>query len=193
MSANGDVTGSTEFEGAVLAGGRSRRFGRDKCAFVYRGRSLLEHALASLRDAERRMVVGGPQRGVAGVKHVLDERDGFGALGGVHAALCSAERPWVAVLACDMPFLPPETWSRLLTEADGAHVVMPEGPTGLEPLAALYHRELIAPIEAAMQNGGGSLRALLDLAPSRVVPWSALQHDLPDDAFVNANRREDLP
>jgi molybdopterin-guanine dinucleotide biosynthesis protein A len=181
------------YAGAVLTGGRSRRFGSDKCGHRYRGRSLLEHALASLDGADERWLVGGPRRDLPGARWIPDERPGYGALGGVHAALRRAGPPWLAVVGCDMPFLPAGLWPELLRRAGEARLVVPEGPTGLEPLAAVYHRDLMPEIDALLRRGGGPLRALLEAAPSRVTPWRELQGLLPEDAFLNANRPEDLP
>ena len=188
-----DTAPDLRFAGAVLAGGRARRFGSDKCDFSYRGRALLDHALASLRDAEPRMIVGGPRRERAGTVWLPDETPGVGALGGLQAALRNADRPWLALLGCDMPFLPSELWPVLLARSEGVRLVVPEGPTGREPLAAVYHRDLMPDVDALIERGGGPLRALLDVAPSRVVAWTELRGRLPDDAFLNANRPEDLP
>ena len=38
----------------VLAGGKSSRMGRDKAALLLNGRTLLQHALATLREALER-------------------------------------------------------------------------------------------------------------------------------------------
>lgn len=177
----------------MLTGGRARRFGSDKCAHRYRGATLLEHALASLREAQERMIVGAPERSLPGVRWLPDARPGLGALGGVHAALRASPTPWLAVTGCDMPFLPSLLWRVLLARADDALLVVPEGPSGLEPLAATYHRDLLPWIEERLDAGGGSLHALLDAVPGTVVPWSELSGLLDDDAFLNANRPEDLP
>jgi len=194
VNAGGDTTEEAiPYAGAVLVGGRGRRFGGDKCAHPYRGRSLLEHALDAMADARERWLVGGAPRDVAGAPWIPDERSGVGALGGVHAALRRAGTPWLAVTACDMPFLPAALWPVLLSRSDGVRLVVPEGPTGLEPLAAVYHRDLMPEIDALLARGGGPLRALLAAAPSRVVPWGELRAHLPASAFLNANRPEDLP
>lgn len=199
-----------ELAGAVLAGGRSRRFGRDKSGYRYRGRSLLERALSVLDGSAERMVVLaarprlaaheagappgiGPPSGAAAVRFVRDARPGFGALSGLHAALTHATRPWVAVVACDMPFLPGELWPELMRARDDVRLVVPEGPRGLEPLAALYHRELLGELEVVMDRGGAPLRSLPERVSARVVPWEQLRARLPETSFLNANRPEDLP
>jgi molybdopterin-guanine dinucleotide biosynthesis protein A len=188
----GDDGARPPFAGAVLAGGRSTRFGRDKCGFRYRGRPLIDRALDALTGAEERWIVGGPRRVRPGVTWVADDPPGRGALAGVRAALAVTRHDWIALVACDMPFVPAELWPILLRSAAGARLVMPEGPDGLQPLAAMYHRDLAPEIERGFVAGRRSPRAYLD-DHGTVVPWSELAAVLPPDAFLNANRPEDLP
>ncbi len=183
------------FTGAVLAGGASRRFGTDKCLHPYRGTTLLQHALAALAAADERLVVGREATEGPGARWIPDAHPGLGPVGGVHAAVGAARHDWVATLACDMPFVTPALWPALFAYADpGARVVMPEGPSGLEPLAALYHRDLHADLAGRVAAGERiPLRWLRKEPGGVVVPWDLLAPHLPDATFVNANRPEDLP
>jgi molybdopterin-guanine dinucleotide biosynthesis protein A len=181
------------FSGVVLGGGRSSRFGSDKCRHVYRGRTLLEHALGSLADAAEVMVVGTEAPEASRARSVPDLRPGFGPLGGMHAALQAARHPWVAVTACDMPFVDPAWWRFLLARADGVQMVVPASPAGIEPLAGLYRRELVPTLDARMSRGRLELHDLHRSAPSRIVPVDEIRERFPTEMFVNANRPEDLP
>ena len=80
-------------EAVVLAGGRSRRFGRDKTRLRLAGRTLVERAVEAAREA------GLPVR-VLG----RDRRPGLGPLGGVETALWGRGPGRVLFLAADMPF-----------------------------------------------------------------------------------------
>lgn len=185
------MSGST-FAGAVLAGGRSTRYGSDKCGVHLDGRPLVDHALDALVDASERWIVGGAARERAGVRWLEDEPPGRGPLAGVQAALRATKMPWLAVVACDMPFVPRTLWPLLLTRCEGARLVMPEGPSGLEPTAALYHRDLLPAIDRLLTQGRASPRALL-ASHGVVVGWDELSAALPTNAFHNVNRPEDLP
>lgn len=176
----------------MLAGGRSTRYGRDKCGVDLDGRPLVDHALDALLDASERWIVGGPSRARAGVRWLRDEPPGRGPLAGVQAGLRATKHSWLAVVACDMPFVPRALWPLLLARSGGARLVMPEGPTGLEPTAALYHRELLPVIDARLAEGRASPRALL-ARHGIVVRWNELIDALPANAFHNVNRPEDLP
>lgn len=186
-----EIAPPVRFSGAVLAGGRSERFGSDKCDHRFQGTSLLDRALGALEPAHERWIVGGPERQRLGATWVPDEPPGRGALAGVRRALEVARFDWVAIVACDMPFVPAVLWARLLAAAGEARLVMAEGPAGLEPLAAVYHRDLMPWIDRAWADGRRSPRALLE-PHGRVVGWDVLSADLHAKAFLNVNRPEDL-
>lgn len=91
--------------GAVLAGGRSSRFGSDKAVAALAGRSLAEHAAAALLPHVDALVVIGEERG--GLPDL--PRPGLGPLGGIAAALDhAATRGFgrVLTIGCDMPIVP---------------------------------------------------------------------------------------
>lgn len=139
------------------------------------------------------MVVGTSAPEGSRARSVADLRPGFGPLGGLHAALSAAEHAWVAVVACDMPFLASALWPFLLKRTEGVLVVIPASPAGVEPLAGIYHRDLIPALGARLDQERLSLHELSRTVPSRIVPWAEVRTAVPASAFLNANRAEDLP
>lgn len=90
--------------GAILAGGRSSRFGSDKAAAMLAGETLLDHAIAALRPhCDALIVVGGAR---AGVDAIADwPRPDMGPLGGIagglhHAAAEGFDQMLTAPLDC---------------------------------------------------------------------------------------------
>ena len=79
------------FAGAVLCGGRSRRFGRDKATYEHNGTPLAKISLLALREAGASVVfsIGGDvdALGDMGFKAVPDDYPGEGPLGGIICAL----------------------------------------------------------------------------------------------------------
>lgn len=97
--------------GAVLAGGRSRRFGSDKAVAMLDGRTLIEHVVARLGAQVDAVVVVGRDGGIA-------DRPGpdLGPLGGLNAALhyaASEGLDAVVTLPCDAPWVPDDLVVRL--------------------------------------------------------------------------------
>lgn len=123
--------------GAVLAGGQSRRFGSDKAAAVFAGRTLLDHVVDALRPQVDALLICG--RALPGFACVPDRpRAGLGPLGGLNAALHWAAANGfdrVASAPCDAPGLPPDLVARLA--ACGAPARLGGAPVvGLWPVTA---------------------------------------------------------
>ena len=132
--------------GAILAGGRSTRFGSDKAAALLAGKPLLDHVAERLaRQCDGVIVCG---RNWPGLEAVAD-RPGpdLGPLGGLNAALHhAAEQGYDAVLSagCDTPQLPDDLAARF-------------GPGGYYadlPVLGLWPATLAPDLDRHLARGG---------------------------------------
>ena len=143
-------------EGAILAGGRSRRMGRDKLLLPFGAGTMLRAISEALRPLVERLRLIGREStpGLPLPNAQPDLRPGLGPLSGIHTALATAEADWVLVVACDLPFL---TTSFLRGLVDGlppeleAVVPCPGG----EPVAvcALYRVTCLEDLAARLERG----------------------------------------
>ncbi|MBB5715408.1 molybdenum cofactor guanylyltransferase [Sphingomonas aerophila] len=93
--------------GAVLAGGRSSRFGSDKALALWEGQRLIDRSRALLEPWCDEVIVVGRNDDGAGVADL--PRASLGPLGGIAGALdygASHGYRCVLTISCDMPFLP---------------------------------------------------------------------------------------
>jgi molybdopterin-guanine dinucleotide biosynthesis protein A len=182
---------------AVLAGGASRRMGRDKATLAVGGVALAAGVLAAAAQVADPVVLVAPQGHPArtlGARVVTDP--GEGPLAALAAALAALEARHVLVLAGDHPGLAVELLAHLVALAPrGEAVACRRGPR-LEPLVAVYRR---APALAAARArlagppGGRSLRGLLTGLDTVVVEepaWRAL--DPGGRSFVDLDDPGDL-
>ncbi|MDX1705900.1 molybdenum cofactor guanylyltransferase [Pseudidiomarina sp.] len=103
----------TEFTGVILAGGQSRRMGRDKALLPLAGRTLLEHMQLLLRQAGvADILISRNQPGF-----ITDSYPGKGPLAGLAAVLPHCTTPQMLVVPVDMPLLQPGLLRHLLTTA----------------------------------------------------------------------------
>jgi molybdenum cofactor guanylyltransferase len=161
-----------EVEGFVLAGGLSSRMGQDKARLSVAGHTLLESALAKLRA----LALQGTPR-IAGARPDLasfapvtpDLHPGFGPLSGIEAALFASRQPLNLFLPVDMPLLPPEYLRWMLERAriTGARATVPRSGGVPQPLCALYHRELLEPVSAAIAAGQYKVMPVIAAAAGR--------------------------
>src|ERR671938_1173512 len=92
--------------GVILAGGRSRRMGRDKLPLKVGKTTLLDRVHRALASHCREiLVVGAREYAPVGARLVSDLRLDEGPLAGIEAALLAARYGSVFVAAGDMPFL----------------------------------------------------------------------------------------
>jgi len=167
--------------GAVLAGGRSSRFGSDKAlALLADGRTLLEHAAAAIAPHVEAVVICG--RTAEGMTGLADRpAPDMGPLGGLNAALHHAvAQGYDAVLTtgCDMPLYPAALAEALIGE--GASVLKGQQLAGYwpAPLAAELDTHLA-------EENNRSIYGWLKRIGARIV-------ERPDIVLHNINRPEDL-
>jgi molybdenum cofactor guanylyltransferase len=185
--------------GAVLAGGASRRMGRDKATLVVGGVELASLALAAAaRVADPVVLVapeGHPARRLAAAP-VADP--GRGPLAALAAALDALDADHVLVLAGDHPGLRVELLAHLVSLAGRAEteaVACRRGPR-LEPLVAVYRRApalALARSRLADPAGDRSLTGLLGGMRTLVVEepqWRPLDPD--GRSFVDLDDPADL-
>ena len=137
--------------GIILAGGDSRRMGRDKAFLELGGRPLIEIVIERVRAvaAEVIVVTNTPQRYAhLATRLVRDIYPGVGTLGGIHAGLTAATYDHGLVVGCDMPFLNPSLLAYLASLALHYDAVVPQVDGFFEPLHAIYSRSCLPLIEA---------------------------------------------
>lgn len=185
------------WRGAVLAGGASRRMGRDKATLLLAGEPLWQRQVRVLREAGAAEValVRAPDQPAldADLPHLRDSVRGVGPLAGLHAALAADGAPLVAILAVDMPRID-AAWFRWLLgfcSAETGAVALHAG--GSEPLAAFYPRAALPLVTRHLESADHALRSLVTaLVSARLVtavplPAQLLPH------LSNWNSPTDLP
>jgi molybdopterin-guanine dinucleotide biosynthesis protein A len=134
---------------------------------------------------------------VPGLKFVYDEIRDIGPLAGVQASLKAARGEYVAIVACDMPFLSGRAIGLLFEKAEGHDAAVPVQKNGfLEPLHAVYRREpMLRAVERSIGRNESRISAPLShLEDVAFVPVEELEKADPGlRTLLNVNRAEDLP
>jgi molybdenum cofactor guanylyltransferase len=186
--------------GVILAGGRSRRLGRDKAVEPIGGQPLIGRVIQRVRQVAQDIVVvvADQERGRAlplgdGVRIAVDIYPDKGSLGGIFSGLSAAPQPWALVVACDMPFLNLGLLGRLVSLRDGVDAVVPVLEGRPEPTHALYSRACLPHIEARLQADDLKISGFFDEVRVRYVPEEDIARFDPDFlSFFNVNSPPDL-
>ncbi len=184
--------------GAILAGGASRRMGATKALTNLGGRTLLDRVIDGIASqVSSLIIVGGPPDWAEerGLTYRPDRpAGGRGPLAGVLAAMDRAREitpgsDFIFVTATDMPFLPPDLVSRLMTASRKGLPVMPRYGGRLQPLAALWPLEMREKLETGLDDGTtGSMMDLYQKTGFTDVSYD----DVQSDPFFNVNTPDDL-
>lgn len=172
--------------GLVLAGGFSRRMGKNKAELDLCGMSFLQHQVHKLRRLGiTDIVIAGYPHAAEGCRCVPDIYPHRGPLSGIHAGLLAIREPRALVLAVDTPLVP-EALLEELTERHRAGITAVSCGGETEPLIGVYDKTLAGACEALLQDGNSSLRALF-----RQVGVSTLEYTGDLRLLLNCNSPED--
>lgn len=185
-----------EWDAVVLAGGPTGPLGGiEQCQLRYRGRTLLEIALAAVERCESRVMVGPERAGLPDDCRCVIEQPRFAgvvpALRTGLAALDPADPPFVAVVAADQPYAD-DALAVVLSEVaahsayDGWVAADPSGHTS--PLLAVYRKAALASAFERLEEGGmlqpadiHHVVAGLALKPVRLLGFLCADVDAPED------------
>lgn len=178
----------------VLAGGRGRRMhGADKGLVDFAGRPLVSHALDALapqvggllisanRNLARYRQFGWPVVTDAGAT------PSCGPLAGVLAALRHCPTDYLLTVPCDAPFVADDYAARMATAIGAAAAAVAHDGARMQPVFALLHRRLLAPLQTHLTSGQLRARDFWLAQQATSVDFSDRQAQ-----FVNLNRPQEL-
>lgn len=135
---------------AILAGGQSRRMGRDKALLPVGGRPVIERVIQCVMPLsdDVTIITNTPEKYYhLGCRTESDVYPGKGSLGGIYTAIHMARYSYCLVVACDMPFLNPNLLQHLMTLTSGFDVVIPHIKDFPETMHAIYGKGCLEPIK----------------------------------------------
>lgn len=187
----------TNISGVVLAGGQSRRMGKDKRVLQWEGTKFLDKVCLIMADLfDEVLLVTATEDYPCGhlpVRSVPDAIPQKGSLGGLFTGIKEASHSSVFVVACDMPFLNYSVISRLcgLAESD---VLVVKLSTGFQPLHGRYSKRCSFIMEQMIHDG--NLR-IQDLVKESSLSVQIVEESLFEDidphgySFLNINTPSD--
>ncbi|MFA5516167.1 MAG: formate dehydrogenase accessory sulfurtransferase FdhD [Desulfuromonadales bacterium] len=181
--------------GVILAGGESRRMGSDKSLLPLQGARFIDLVYRTMAEVFEEVLIVTNSPGLypdLPCRKVPDIYYAQGSLAGLHSGLCHAGGERIFAVACDMPMVRAELVRHLCGLAANAEVIIPHGDSGHEPLHAVYHKNCIVPMEAALDAGR---RRIVSFFPAVRVQAVGIEEMAPFDpqglSFRNINTPEE--
>lgn len=184
----------------ILAGGRSRRLGRDKAIEPIGGKPLItrvidrlssvtQQTVVVLNDQERASQLPLPETS----KTAVDLYPDGGSLGGIFTGLSAADADWGMVVACDMPFLNIELFQHMLSLRESYDAVVPMLEGRPEPTHAIYSKRCLGPIEEKLKANDLKIALFFEDVRVKFIPEDEVNRFDPQHlSFFNINTQDDL-
>ena len=179
----------------ILAGGKSRRMGRDKLRLLYGGETLLALAVRRFSAVFERVYLSvGNTESYPEIdcERVVDLYPGCGPMAGLHAALLKTPDEGVFLAAADLPFAEPLAALKIASlcgDCAAALLVTEDGH--FEPTFGYYKKELLPAAERLLAAGRYKLLDFFEEAPLRRVLPEELGPLWRDGMLDNINYPED--
>lgn len=185
--------------GVLIAGGKSRRMGRDKRFLEVSGNSVFDRTLHVLREtlAETIVVLAEPvdSLDVHGCRVVYDFIQNAGSLGGLYTGLMASSQPRIFAVACDMPFLNSDVIRFMASFDVNADVVVAELAGRYQPMHAVYSQRCVPFLRAMADQHDLKIQKLFSIKELPIAVVGAREVSMIDPglrSFHNINSPEDL-
>jgi len=180
---------------ALLAGGRSRRMGRDKARADFAGTTLIEWLLERVAPAFPYVFL--VAKDVArfrdlGVPVVADARAVESPTVGVYTAVAASPSPRTLCLGCDIPFVTTALLLELAQRPDSFDAVVPRDDAGLQPLCAVYNRRTLAVLEQMLDADERRIDLIFERVHTEYLDVADGRFGDPRELFLNVNTPSDL-
>jgi molybdenum cofactor guanylyltransferase len=185
-----------DISGIILAGGRSRRYGRNKALVQLHGTPLVERVIRVLEGLFENVVLITNSPEEYAYLRLPMEQDiikGLGPLGGIYTALQTISTKYGFFVACDMPFLNSPLISYIIDQREEYDVVAPKIDWKIEALHSLYRKTCLPEVERLIRNNEYQTIRFFDRVSVRYVEEDEVRRFDPSlRSFLNINRPEDL-
>ena len=180
----------------LLAGGESRRMGKDKATLSFRGKPLWQIQLELLRRLEPAEIFVSaridPAWRSADVQFVADNLPSRGPISGIAASLAQMHTTHLLTLAIDMPSMSENYLRYLCGQIDPGIGVVPIIDKRAEPLAAIYPRDAHSNFRSALASTDFSLQSIVRrlIESGKLRDIRVKEHET--KFFLNINEHSDV-
>ena len=177
---------------AIIAGGKSKRFGSPKYKAKFLGKPLIEWSLELAGTLSNNILIISQNRQLFEKYKVPvfpDRLPGKGPLGGILTALEKMSGDWLFVLPVDSPLLRPQIYLSLWEQKENLRPAVAVSKNGIESMVSLWHRSHAFTIETFIKEEKLKINLVLKALKAKEITFSLADQEL---IFSNINFKEDL-
>lgn len=178
---------------AILAGGKSSRMNyNNKALLNYKEKKFIEHIIDAGKDYKEIIIVSNNNEDYRGfnLRIVEDIYKGNGPLSGIHSALSNSTTDKVLCIACDMPLITKKTLNILGNYNEDYEVLVPKVGDRLQPLCAIYSKNILSSIEDSIIKNNNKLQLLIKSQNYKIIEGNEESKFIEKD-FLNVNTEKE--
>jgi molybdopterin-guanine dinucleotide biosynthesis protein A len=183
------------YTGIVLAGGQSTRMGIDKGRIMWKGLTLAEHAVNTLKPLCRDILISSNDPGYRSLGYpvIPDQYPQSGPMAGIHASLLESRTAGNLVIPVDTPLVTGALYRHLLKAGKIADVIVPiDHENFYQPLCAIYNKSILPAMEAQIRKRLLGFTPLFERVNCFPVPLDFTLPFYSPKTFFNMNTAADL-
>ena len=185
--------------GAVLAGGKSQRFGEDKSQVMLEGKLLIDYILSEISSEFREILVVSNNKidfkNSEKISRIEDFKKGLGPLGGVLSAMKWVKEnnknyEWVSTFPVDTPFFKKEILEEFIRQIDENEnsLFFIKSNNTRHNIFGLWSMNLLDQLENDLEKGARKVELW-----ANSIGVKTINMEFPNqDPFFNINTKEDL-
>jgi len=179
---------------ALIAGGKSKRFGSPKELADFGGKRLIDYAVATAKSISRRTIIIGNPKELVSAGNIPVYEDlvaNCGPMGGIYTALHYAKDKYIAVLPVDMPLLNLKIYRMLYPSLNDQRPVVACSHNGLEPLISIWPVVVMKDLKEQIEKQDFRIYYLLKKLDAIEINFASLP-DYKSHWFENINYKKDI-
>lgn len=177
----------------ILAGGQSRRMGRDKGLVSLNGKPMIQHVIDKAQSITHQVMIIANQPGYQNFGDTVypDLIPDKGPLGGIYTGLHYSQTEYNLVLSCDIPLVPVSFLKSLVNYRGKNQAYIPVHEKQQQPLCAVYKKEIWVQMKSSIEAGELSVRKFLEKIDTTFIEISnfEIEHE---NWFANLNTPKDI-
>ena len=156
----------------IMAGGKSKRFGKDKLIYNYKGKPLIEHVIDVLKPIFKKVYIitnDNEKLSYLNLPIYSDIIQGLGPMGGILTALSYSETELVFCFAGDTPNINSDFIRYMISISDQHDIIVPHFEKYYEALHAIYRKSCIPVIKDYISRGNYKIIDMYSEVDTRLV------------------------
>lgn len=183
-----------DFSLAILTGGKSLRFGANKCTYKVYGKSMTQWLIESIGCMFEEILFIGQDPGLKIGSVFPDIHSNKGPVGGLESALLNSRSDHIFLVACDMPFVIPEVVKRVLNSTKKHSIVCPFVNKKHQTTHAVYSKSVLQFVQAELRREKSTLTHIVLNSPDVLLMNESHFQDIKEykESFKNFNLLREL-